>query len=53
MKRQQQKPQIIRLSEKFDKQLLAILSEELNLLKTTKDHIIKTLTPDPNGLLVA
>ncbi len=45
---------IIKLSERFDKQLLNILSEELKALKTTKDQIVKTLKPgSDDDLLVA
>ena len=41
--KKQSKTTIIKLSERFDKQLLNILSKELNALKSTKDNIIKTL----------
>lgn len=48
------KNSIIKLSEKFDRQLLNILSQELGLIKETKNKIIKELTPDSDsGLLVA
>ncbi len=42
-------PTIIKLSERFDKQLLNILSQELGSLKTTKNHIIKSLGSKPDG----
>jgi hypothetical protein len=45
----QNTPKIIKLSERFDKQLYAILSKELDALKSTKDHIIKTLKPRNDG----
>ena len=45
------KNQLVKLSEKFDKQLLTILSEELKALKEAKTQIIKSFTDD--GLLVA
>ncbi len=45
---------VIKLSERFDKQLLNILSKELNSIKATKDNIIKTLRPNSDdGLQVA
>ncbi|WP_207427983.1 hypothetical protein [Pedobacter sp. SYSU D00535] len=48
------KTTVIKLSERFDKELLNILSEELKSLKSTKDSIIKTLRPNSNdGWLVA
>jgi|GEM_PF-1005875 len=53
MKKQNQN-NIIKLSERFDKQLLSILSQELAALKTTKNQIIKTLKSDSgDDLLVA
>lgn len=52
--KKQNKPTIIKLSERFDKQLLNILSQELDALKNTKNNIIKTLRPKSNdGLQVA
>jgi hypothetical protein len=51
--KKQNNTQISKISEKFDKQLLAILSDELNSLREAKNHIIKKLTPQPNGLQVA
>ena len=52
--KKQSKTTIIKLSERFDKQLLNILSKELNSLKSTKDNIIKTLRPNSDdGLQVA
>ncbi|MBC7914802.1 MAG: hypothetical protein H7Y07_11850 [Pyrinomonadaceae bacterium] len=45
---------IIKLSERFDKQLLNILSQELNTLKSTKNNFLKTLNTATNkDLLVA
>ena len=45
---------IIKFSERFDKQLLNILSEELKALKKTGNHIVKTLKPgSDDDLLVA
>ena len=53
MKKQNQ-PTVVRLSRKFDKQLLILLSEELNTLKAAKNKIIKKLNPvSDDGLLVA
>ncbi|MBC8054410.1 MAG: hypothetical protein H7Y13_15220 [Sphingobacteriaceae bacterium] len=52
--KKQSKPTIIKLSERFDKQLLSILSKELDALKSTKNHFIKTLRPtSDDGLQVA
>ena len=51
--KKQIKPTIIKLSERFDKQLLSLLSQELNSLKTAKNHIIKTLGKPDGGLQVA
>jgi hypothetical protein len=48
MKKQTQ-PTIIKLSERFDKQLLSLLSQELNSLKTAKNNIIKTLSSKQDG----
>jgi hypothetical protein len=47
--KKQTKPTVIKLSERFDKQLLSLLSQELQSLRTTKNHIIKTLSPKPDG----
>jgi hypothetical protein len=45
---------IIKLSERFDKQLLSILSRELDAIKSAKDNIVKTLRPNSDdGLQVA
>lgn len=45
---------IIRLTEKFDKQLLRILKNEIKAVKETKNQIIKSLKPgSDDGLLVA
>ncbi|WP_158280736.1 hypothetical protein [Pararcticibacter amylolyticus] len=45
---------IITMSEEFDRMLLAILSTELNTLKTTRSNSITKFTPDVNtDLLVA
>ncbi|MEJ6980505.1 hypothetical protein WG906_08595 [Pedobacter sp. P351] len=53
MKKQSQTA-IIKLSERFDKQLLNILSKELDSLKSAKNNIINTLRPkSDDGLLVA
>ena len=52
--KKQHKPTIIKLSERFDKQLLSILSKELDALKSTKDHIVKKLQPRADdGFLIA
>jgi hypothetical protein len=52
--KKQNRPTIIKLSERFDKQLLSILSKELDALKSTKEHIIKTLkSGNDGGFLVA
>jgi hypothetical protein len=52
--KKQAKPTIIKLSERFDKQLLNILSKELNSLRTTKNNLINTLRPgSDDGLQVA
>ena len=50
--KKQPKTTIIKLSERFDKQLLSILSKELNSLKVAKNELIKSLNPN-NDLLVA
>ena len=47
------KPAMIKLSERFDKQLLNILSQELKALKSTKNQIVKALKPTQDGLRVA
>jgi len=48
------KTYVTKLSEKFDRQLLSILSQELGSIKASKNKIIKKLTPEPdNGLMVA
>jgi len=52
MKKQPTTP-IIKLSERFDKQLLTILSKELSTLRSAKNDIIKALKPNNDGLLVA
>lgn len=50
----QSKSNIVKLSERFDKQLLNILSKELDTLKSTKNNIIKTLRSNSDdGLQVA
>jgi hypothetical protein len=50
--KQSTKNPIIKLSEKFDKQLLSILSDELRNIKDAKNQLVKTLNSN-NGLLVA
>lgn len=53
MKKENNTP-VIKLSERFDKELLNILSAELRSLKNTKNAIIKKLNPDSgNGLMLA
>ena len=47
------KTPIVKLTEKFDRQLLRILSNELQAVKETKNQIIKSLKPGSDGLLVA
>lgn len=45
---------IVKLTEKFDRQLLKILNNELKAVREAKDQIIKTLKPgSDDGLLVA
>ncbi|WP_207531699.1 hypothetical protein [Desertivirga arenae] len=45
---------IVKLTEKFDRQLLKILNNELKAVKEAKEQIIKTLKPgSDDGLLVA
>ena len=51
--RKQSKPTIVKLSERFDKQLFKILSKELDALKSTKNNIIKNLQPTDDGWQVA
>ncbi len=51
--KKQNKSSVVKLSEKYDKQLMKILSEELQLLKEAK-NFIKKLNSGPNeGLQVA
>jgi len=48
------KTPIVKLTEKFDRQLLRILNNELQAVKETKNQIIKSLNPgSDDGLLVA
>ncbi len=52
--KKQTKTNIIKLSERFDKQLFTILSKELDALKSAQDLIIKKLQPKPeDGVMVA
>lgn len=46
------KTPITRLTEKFDRQLLRLLKNELAVVKETKEQIIKSLKSD-DGLQVA
>ena len=53
MKKSAQTP-IIQLTEKFDRQLLNMLSEELKSLKKAKNNLLQTFKPrTDDGLLVA
>lgn len=47
--KKQNKNTMVKLSEKYDKQLLNILSEELQLLKEAKNTLIKRLNSGSGG----
>ncbi|WP_256011569.1 hypothetical protein [Desertivirga xinjiangensis] len=49
----QAKTKITKLSEKFDKQLLSILADELRLIKAAKSQLVNTLNSNDQNLLVA
>jgi hypothetical protein len=51
--KQEIKPAVVKLSERFDKQLLNILSKELAALKSTKNQIVNAFNPSQEGLKVA
>lgn len=49
----QAKTNVTKLSEKFDKQLLNILVDELRMLKAAKSQLVNTLKSNDQNLLVA